>query len=220
MLKVVVYDGGYGGELFADYLEENLPIVEVIRVIDWRNASAITKSARSARRTAKAALSPYLGQVDLIIFANHLLSITGLRYFRRHYPNQKFLGLHLEPPRRPHKRQFLILTTHAVAQTFNFHHFRHLLGFRTKTLCLDTWPAKIDDGELTASDISEAFMTASIYPHNYRDIFLACSQFSDLKPDLANYFHGQVKIYDSFDEALCRTCRILGIRGGTGKKRR
>ena len=106
MLKVVVYDGGYGGELFADYLEENLPIVEVIRVIDWRNASAITKSARSARRTAKAALSPYLGQVDLIIFANHLLSITGLRYFRRHYPNQKFLGLHLEPPRRPYKRQF------------------------------------------------------------------------------------------------------------------
>ena len=38
MLKVVVFDSGYGGELFADYLEEELPLVDIVRVIDWRNA--------------------------------------------------------------------------------------------------------------------------------------------------------------------------------------
>ena len=34
MLKIVVFDGGYGGEFFADKLKEELPVVEIIRVID------------------------------------------------------------------------------------------------------------------------------------------------------------------------------------------
>ena len=38
MLKVVVFDSGFGGELFADYFEEEMPVVEIVRVIDWRNA--------------------------------------------------------------------------------------------------------------------------------------------------------------------------------------
>ena len=39
MLKIVVLDSGFGGELFADKLNDQLSIVEVIRVIDWRNAN-------------------------------------------------------------------------------------------------------------------------------------------------------------------------------------
>ena len=82
MLKIVVFDGGYGGEIFADYLQENLPIVETIRVIDWRNAEKILLKAKDARRVADAALRPYIGKVDLIIFANYLITITSLKYFR------------------------------------------------------------------------------------------------------------------------------------------
>ena len=49
MLKVVVFDGGYGGEFFADQLEAELPILDIIRVIDWRNAEGLLASPRKAR---------------------------------------------------------------------------------------------------------------------------------------------------------------------------
>ena len=50
MLKIVVFDSGFGGELFADIIEEELPVVEVIRVIDWRNAKELQNNPRKSCR--------------------------------------------------------------------------------------------------------------------------------------------------------------------------
>ena len=55
MLKIVVFDSGFGGELFADRLESEIPVVEVIRVIDWRSANQILSSPRGARKAAEKA---------------------------------------------------------------------------------------------------------------------------------------------------------------------
>lgn len=213
MLKVVVFDSGFGGELFADLLEEEMPILEVIRVIDWRHAEAIGEKAKYARRTAEAALKPYLGQVDLIIFANHLISITSLKYFRRKYRNQKFLGLCLEPPSRIVKRDYLILTTKAVSRTLNYHHYVLHLHARSKTLRLDSWPGKIDDGELNQSEIDSTLELASVFRNQPKDIILACSTFRDIRSELSSYFNQRVRIYDGFDRTLKQACRILGLRG-------
>ena len=35
MLRVVVYGRGRAGEVVAEYLEEELGVVEVVRVVDW-----------------------------------------------------------------------------------------------------------------------------------------------------------------------------------------
>ena len=195
-----------------------MPIVEVIRVIDWRHAGDITGNARTARQVTEASLRPYIGQVDLIIFANYLLSLTSLRYFKRRYPEQKFLGLYLASPRPPYKRKFLVLTTRAVSQTLHYHNFRYHLGLRTKTLRLDAWPEMIDNGELTGEDVATVLKTAAVSPKRPRDVVLASSQFRDLKPELDDYFRGQVKIYDGFEDAVRRTCQVLKIRGGATKK--
>ena len=219
MLKIVVFDGGYGGELFADYLEETLPVVEVVRVIDWRNAEALTKRPKTARQIAESALRPYLGTADLIIFANHLLSITSLRYFRHKYPEQKFLGLSLIQPSCLSKRDILILTTKAVRKTFHYRYFVYSLHTKCKTLALDDWPAKIDDGELSHEEVNQTFETAAIWRSEPRDIILACSQFNDIRDHLYNYFSRNIKIYDSFDDTLRQICRVLKIRGGVGKKK-
>ena len=77
MLKIVIFDSGYGGEFFADRLEETFPIVEVIRVINWREAEKILMSPRTAREVAEESLRPYIGKVDLIIFAKLLYFLTG-----------------------------------------------------------------------------------------------------------------------------------------------
>lgn len=220
MLKVVVFDGGYGGELFADYLQKNLPIIQIIRVIDWRNADKIMSKPKDARKLAEAALIPYIGRVDLIILANHLLTITSLKYFRRKFKSQKFLGLDLKHPDNFIERDTLILTTRAVAKTINYHNFLFRLKRYAKTITLDPWLAKIDNDELTSSEVINLLKIFSIKEKIHpKEVILACSQFSDLKPELRTCFGGNLKIYDSFDDAYRKTCKILKLRGGAGKKK-
>ena len=219
MLKVVVFDGGYGGEFFADQLETELPVVEVIRVIDWRNADQILKSSKQARKVATEALRPYIGKVDLIIFANHLLTITSIKHFRRKYKAQKFLGLNLQVPDTFIKRDVMIITTRAVARTINYHNFILRLKRKTRTLIVDDWPAKIDDGELTEEEIRlkiKKFIAKQKF--NPQEVILACSQFNDIKAELHNILGKNLKIHDSYNDTIRRACKTLKIRGGVGKK--
>lgn len=223
MLKVVVFDSGYGGEFFADKLKEELPILDIIRVIDWRHARNYQKSVRSARRAAKTALAPYLEQVDLIIFANHFLSISSLGYFKRKYPMQKFLGLNLTYPDTFIPRDVLILATSAVTKTPRYHLFRLRLRFKRKfrDLTLDNWPTRIDDGDLTSEEVEDT-LASFLFRENFRpkEVVLACSQFYDIKGDLRDLLGHNLKIYDSFSDAIRRTTKVLGIRGGTGRKQK
>ena len=121
MLKIVVFDSGYGGELFADRLEEAFPVAEIIRVIDWRNADEFLKNKKSARREAMKALRPYIGRVDLIMLANYYLTATSLKYFSRKFKNQKFAGLKLPTLDTYLKRPTLIFATKSLAKTINYH---------------------------------------------------------------------------------------------------
>ena len=223
MLKVVVFDSGYGGEFFADKLQEELPILEIIRVIDWRHADEYQKSVRASRRAAKFALADYLEQVDLIIFANHFLSISSLGYFKRKYPMQKFLGLDLAYPDTFVPRDILILATSAIRRTPRYHFFRLRVRSKRKLrdLALDNWPVMIDDGALTTEEVQNT-LASFLFKKNFRpkEVVLACSQFYDLKASLRDLLGHNLKIYDSFGDAIRRTTKILGIRGGTGRKRK
>ena len=220
MLKVVVFDGGYGGECFADKINQELPIIDVIRVIDWRNADGLLNSARSARRVAVNALRPYIGKVDLIVLANHLLTITSLKYLRRKYKNQKFIGFDLKMPDTFKKRDVAVLTTKAVARSFYYYNFLFKMKRRVKTLALDEWPIKIDDGELSINEVNDTLGQVLKNEENYKEVILACSQFSDIKNELRDYFGNNVRLYDSDEDALRNLCKVLKIRGGIGKKKK
>lgn len=219
MLKVVVFDCGYGGEFFADRLEEELPVVDVIRVIDWRHAKTIQTSSRQARKLTEASLRPYINKVDLIILANYLVSITSLKYFRRKYKKQRFIGFNLIKPDSFIKRDTLILTTRAVSKTITYYNFIMHLNRKYITLSLDSWPGKIDDGELSAAEINETLEKElrgkRFHPE---EVVLACSQFEDIKSELRNSLGYNIKIHDSFNETFRKTCKTLKLRGRTGKK--
>ena len=213
MLKVLVFDGGYGGELLADYLEEEIPTLDIIRVIDWRNAEALQDSARQARKIAERAIRPYLGRVDLIIFANYLVSHASLSYFQRKYKDQKFVGISLANPRAELNRKTLILTTKAVSKTFAYVYFsnRH----KAKTAILDDWPILIDDGELGNAKMRRDLRKVLNYKPS--QIVLACAQFADIKPELQRLFGHDIRYIDNFDIVLNDTVRALKIRGGLKK---
>ena len=217
MLKVVVFDSGFGGELLADYLEEELPLVEVIRVIDWRNASTILTSPKQARKAAETALRPYVDHVDLIIFANYLISITSLKYFRQKYKSQKFAGFRLKNEQIIYNKPTVIFTTKAVSRTINFFKFAH--SIKAKIITLDDWPNLIDDGELTIDKIKSDLKDILAYPKNSLQIILACGQFVDIKSDLKTLLGHNTKFIDPFDDTLRQTCLTLKIRGSLKKKK-
>lgn len=219
MLKVVVFDSGYGGELFADYLQENLPILQVVRVIDWRHSNIINTKYKEARKNTETALLPYINKVDLIIFANCLLSVTSLKYFKRKYPHQKFVGMEFPKLKTSSEREALVLTTKAITKTINYYNYLFRLKRRTKTIILDAWPDMIDNGELERCEILNTVKNFAarekIIPN---DIILTCTHFSEIKPELRSCFSGRVKIHDGFRDTLHKTCNALRLRGGAGKK--
>ena len=220
MLKVVVFDWGYGGEFFADLLEEKLPVIDIIRVIDWRNAEVGLNDPKKARKLAEAALMPYIGKVDLIIIANYLLSITSLDNFRKKYKDQKFIGFDLKKPDSFVKREVMILTTKAVTKTMAYFNYTRSLKRRYKSLTVDSWPLKIDDGELELVEIEETIKKFMIKEKlNPEEIILASSQFNDIKDDLKAVLGKKIKIYDSFEDTVRMVAKTLNIRGGFLKER-
>ena len=204
--------------MFADYFEEEVPIVEVIRVIDWRNAEGILNNPKTARKIAKEALRPYIGKVDLIIFANQLLGLTSLKYFKRKYRNQQFLGFSLKEPETFLPRDTLILTTRAVSKTLNYQAFLFRLKRKVGTLIVDDWLEKIDDGELSTGEIEDRIKLATL-ELKPEEVILATSQLSDIKRELRGILGQNIRIYDSFRDTLQKACKILKIRGGAGKKK-
>lgn len=221
MLKIAVFDSGYGGENFADQLEQELPIVDVIRIIDWRHAEEIQSSPKSARRCAENALRSYIGKVDLIVFANHLLSVTSLKYFKRKYKNQCFLGLTLELPCSFIRKDILILTTKAITKTISYRQLLfQLKSFRVKTLILESWPLKIDDGELKLPEITNVLNLKAL-KDDFRpaDVIIACSQFNDIIPEIKKVLGEKIKIYDGRRDVFSDIYKTLRIRGGAGKKK-
>ena len=214
MIKIVIFDSGYGGELLADYLESELPVVSIVRVIDWHHAEEIQSSPKKARLYAEQALKPYINKAGLIIFANYLVSNTSLKYFKRKYKNQQFLGIEFHHPAN-FKRETHIFTTKALTKTTRYKRFVHQI--KARTVVLDDWPILIDDGELGHGKIRRDLKTVS--ENKPTQIILACSQFVDLKDELRRLFGHNLKIIDNFDDVFRDTCHLLKIRGGIAKQK-
>jgi hypothetical protein len=146
------------------------------------------------------------------VFANYLLSTTSLNYFRRKYKKQKFAGLTL--PKLESAKRPAVLTTAALSRSKSFRYYsarNHL-----KSFILDDWPILIDDGELGNAKFRRDLKHVKIFSPT--TIVLACSQFSDLLPELRRFFGHNLKIIDGFEDTLRETEQILGLRGILKKK--
>lgn len=93
MLRIVVFDGGWGGELVANFLASELKTVNVTKVIDWSNAPYEGKGLSQIYQLTEQCLAPYIGDVDLIVLGGYVVSAAALDYLRRQYPKQQFIGM-------------------------------------------------------------------------------------------------------------------------------
>lgn len=92
MLKIVVFDGGCGGENVANYLGKELGVVEVVRAIDSRSNVYESKNLAAVCTSVERRLKPYIGDVDLIVLGGYTVS-AALKHLQRKYPQQKFVGV-------------------------------------------------------------------------------------------------------------------------------
>lgn len=216
MLKVVVYDGGMGGELFARKLRKELPVVEVIPVIDWNNSAKLLKHRLPARKAALKALKPYIGHADLIVFANHFLTITSLKYFRRHFPDQNFSGLAFPNISTYRRRKTFVLTTSAVAHTRKFHRYASHSERELIIFPLDDFPEKIDNNNINIADVR--LHVSNFTKQAPSEILLLNSHLSWITTELRRIYGKNMKIRDGYYETIREICRILRIRGGVYRK--
>lgn len=213
MKKVIIFDSGFGGEMFADYVENELAVIDVIRVIDWRNASSYLESSTAARDAALIALRPYIGRADVIVIANNLLAETSLDFFRRKFKNQTFIGFtNNYLLKLSEKENNLILTTRQMSH--------YLIAYKMhkniRTINLDDWVQKIDDGELTLENIRHDLRNFTEFMPSH--IILCCAQFTDVKPVLYKIFGQHVIIENGYKYVFRELCQKLGFRGSDGKK--
>lgn len=216
MLKIVIFDSGWGGELFADFVKAELPVVEVVRVIDWKNAPYNKLREDEARELTERALKPYVGTADVIVLASYEATEAGLEYLREKYPKQKFLGFEMEGLGKI-KGKLLVLATSFVLESEWLK--RKLQGREWMGVDCDEWPQLIDDGELNVEVMEKRLAEVEAV---YTDaVILGCTQLVDVKKDLEKIL-GWKKgaVVDEFKLVLKNICAVLGLRGGDGKRKK
>lgn len=149
--KIVVFDSGWGGELVADYLTQELGVVEVVRVIDWSHQvyNGVTLNIEAAAKC----LAPYAGKVDLIVLAGYTVGMM-LWALRRLYPEQNFVAPTINYDKMLRARQYpekvAVLMSDTLKKSTMFQELREKLPYSTLILpeCAN-WEDLIDSNLMT-----------------------------------------------------------------------
>lgn len=92
MLKVVVFDGGWGGRNVANYLAEELGVIDVECITTCGSQPYELMSPDEICAVVEESLKPYIGKADLIVLGGYMSSIA-LDVLRDRYPDQRFVGM-------------------------------------------------------------------------------------------------------------------------------
>lgn len=153
MLKVVVFDGGWGGKVVADVLSEEINTIEVVRVMDWQDVPYDRFSLAELQRLTIQHLEPYIGKADLIVLGGYVVSLATDELKRR-YPKQKFVGMglnyHLILRARNYPSQVAILVDSILIESAVCEEIRQNLPHSTIIIpdC-SGWEERIDHGEMS-----------------------------------------------------------------------
>lgn len=212
MLKIAVFDSGWGGELFADYLEEQLPVAEIIRIIDWRSGVYEEKSVGEVQKCAEAAMKPYIGKVDVIMIASMAANLNAANFMRDKYPEQKFIGfpLTLELIKKQREAKVLALGTRALTENPRAETaIARRKKLEVERRDLTAWLRLIDDGEMEEEIVENELKRV----HDFDIVTIECPYFMDLRAQIEKLCGWQTEVMDPFKAVLRELCAYLRLRG-------
>lgn len=242
MLKVVVFDSGCGGDIVADYLADELGIVEVVRVVKV-NLSLENGDLSEICHFSKACLRTYAGKVDLIVLGGYVVSLA-LGFLEREWPEQKFISVGINYYRILHSRAFpeqvVVMADKVLFEQVIRKEICHELPYSTLIVpdC-SGWDQLINEGQMSAevlrSDLEPYFALSPVtkhsplsqqsFPHPPSDkpklyhpdvVLLLNTHFWLIKPELEELFGYRARVLDFRQKLLHDTCRALGLRGVDG----
>ena len=212
MRKVLIFDSGWGGELFANYLEEELAIIEVVRVIDWKNGPYCQYNEEVICRLAEESLKRYIGKVEVIVLASYTITVAALEYLRERYPNQKFVGFDLRLSRMLRRtamnKKVMILATEMVRESLEYGVERQRLDrFEVVEPNCEKWLQKTNEGKISEELIRKELCQAK----KVDVVLLYCTNFVEMKDVLERIYGWHVRVLDDFIGVYRATCVALGL---------
>ena len=213
MLKVAVFDSGWGGDIVAQDIEDNLAIVEVIRIIDWRNAPYADKSRYTIRRLVETALKPYIGQVDVIVMASFEAQ-CAMRYLKTRFPYQKFIQMDwpCKDVLANNPRTMMILAGDRAKHSFEYRLWRR--QFKKQRIIeppCEHWTARIDE-----NGISREFLRRELAPYKKKKIdtvVLGNTHFWDLKEQIEDILGWRTMVVDPRQILIDQLNTVLKLEG-------
>lgn len=201
--KIVVFDTGTGGKLFAKYLQAEIPAAEVITVIDTENSPYGNKKSETIRDLVEKALEPYINKVAIIALACNTATANAVEYLREKYPQQFFVGF--EPAVKPageqsQTRKVMVLATNATLKSTRYQRLRNKYCVNRGVTVYEPdcrkWAKQIDAGKLTEQDIRK---TLKKYLSEDIDfVALACTHYNKVADQIQKVVGDQVTVYDPF----------------------
>ena len=247
MLKVVVFDGGWGGAIISSYLQRELQVLEVMRVIDWENAPYEDKSLTQVCQFSDACLQQYINKVDLIILGGYTVS-AALGFLQNKYPQQKFIGVDVNYHRilksTTYPERITVFMNKSLQKTDFCENLRRNLPQSVLTIpdC-SGWEELANQGELseevlraeleTYFEVKRKIKQKSLLeefkqeqPQEEKEliqsdvVLILNTNLWDNKEDFEEIFGYKVRVLDLRETLLRDTCEALRLLGVDGKRKK
>lgn len=235
MRKVVVFDAGWGGEVFAKVLRAEFGVVEVERVIDWRHAPYGRMSWEEIARRVQRAVRPYVGEVDLVVLASYEATVAAIDLLRDEYPEQKFVGFEpriadLLPANTPQVtlRRLVMAGSEAVRRSVGYRVERARLSLEYEVVEVDTthWSELVNRDALTAESLRADLVRQGITDLGYATaerldaILLYSTDLAEQQELIEEVMGWQMIVVSDFERVMREIARELGLQWTRGSSRK
>lgn len=175
MKRILVFDFGVGGEYVADYIEQELCVVEVVRLIDWQNSECDQIFPAEIRRLVERKVQPYIGRFDLIVLGGYVSSLA-LFSLQEAFPEQAFVGMGVDCPElsRVASRTGRVIALMNPTLNESLWHddfLREMFDIDVITPNCGGWEQMINENSMTP-DILRADLAEIIDPNHYRSLMV------------------------------------------------
>jgi len=199
MKKVVVFDTGIGGRLFADYLSK-YPGMEIETVIDTDNSPYGTKSKDEIVALTEAAVGDYIDRADAIILACNTATAVAIDELRDRYPDQVFIGF--EPMIKTAAElsktgKVMVLATRATKEADRYKRLKERFSeIAVIEPDCDLWATQIDNGNLDVKDIKN---TLEGQLEGIDVIILACTHYVAVSDQIQQIVGPDITVINPFE---------------------
>ena len=223
MIKVAVFGCGWGGELFADYLERELAVVEIIKINDYEHAPYGKWSFARICELTEAAVRSVIGSVDIVVLASCAATVGAIEYLRDKYPEQKFVGFEPRMVKglgKINPRRIMLVASELVRKSLDYKVEREKLALFAEIIepdCLE-WLEYADKDEMTKLRLKrglerQGIETAQEADKRVEAVIIYETSLADMKEAFEEVVGWQAIVVDGFRQAYREVCGALKLVG-------